>query len=331
MWARASKPARTRWRGFAPIRAESDPCISRNGRRSLGKATPSCLVRAWRIGKPFSRLRKALVERSITSSSKKAADSQNWKPRRNASTRSIPRIPLDSSRNASSLLAGSERVDRRISSRGFGEIVLFAQFAIDAPCDYGSHGALDAARITAQQNGQCDFRMGFVGVGHEPAYVRRRGVIVAGTRLAKRGLVAAVVEAGFARAVENSGEHAFANFGENRSDIQIAFHARREILHVFWRARVLQIVERASVCECRRERGELQRSDLNSFTETGHARNAAERRRRTRECTGMLFRQVVAGQLAKTQQARVFRNRIKPHAASQLFKKHIVGVGHRIG
>src|SRR4029077_5131945 len=116
--------------------------------------------------------------------------------------------------------------------------------------------------------------MGFVGVRHKPSDVRRRCVIVASARLAERSLIPVAVEAGLARAIKNGGKHALAKFRKNGSDVQISFHTWRKISYVFLCPRILQIVERTAVRKGRRERGKLQRSDLNSLTEAGHPRNA---------------------------------------------------------
>src|SRR5258707_14271083 len=72
--------------------------------------------------------------------------------------------------------------------------------------------------------------MRFVGVGDEPADAGSG--IVAGSGFAERHFVSAAIEAALAGAIENGGEHTFANFREDLCDIQIALHARREILNV---------------------------------------------------------------------------------------------------
>ena len=104
-----------------------------------------------------------------------------------------------------------------------------------------------------------------------------------------------------------------------------------KILNVFRRAGILQVVERAAIGERRRERNELERSDLDAFAETGHASDATLGRRRHRERAGMLFRQVVAGEFAEAQQAGVFGNRVETHANAELLEKVVVGVRERFG
>src|SRR5258706_1871816 len=169
--------------------------------------------------------------------------------------------------------------------------------------------------------------MRFIGVSDEPADAGRG--IVASSGFAQRHFVAAAIEAALPSAVENRGQHAFTNFRKNRGDIQIALHARREILNVIGSARILQIVEGPAIRKSRGDGNELQWRDLHSFAKTGHARNAAMRGRLHRERTRMLFRQIVAGELTQTEQARVTRNGVKTHAAAQLLEKHVIGMRHR--
>src|SRR5579863_8648712 len=45
----------------------------------------------------------------------------------------------------------------------------------------------------------------------------------------------------------------------------------------------------------------------------------------------MLFWKVVAGELAKAEEAGVFRDGFKTHAAAELLEKHVVGVSHGLG
>src|SRR6266404_9609596 len=169
--------------------------------------------------------------------------------------------------------------------------------------------------------------MRFIGVSDEPADARSG--IVASSGFTQRHFVAAAIEAALASAIENRGQHAFANFRKNRRDIQIALYARREILNVIGSTRILQIVEGPAIRESRGDGSQLQRSDLNAFAKTGHARDATVRGRLHRERTRMLFRQIVTGELAQPEQARVTRNGVKTHAAAQLFKKYVVGMRHR--
>src|SRR5262249_55157663 len=155
-------------------------------------------------------------------------------------------------------------------------------------------------------------RVLLVGVGDEPADLRRW--IVAGAGLAERGFVAAGIEAALRGAVENSGEHAFANFRQNRSDVEVALYLRLKILNVFRSSRILEVVERAAIRKRRCERDELERSDLDAFAEARHASNATLGRRRHRERARVLFRQVVAGEFAEAHEAGVLGNCIEAHA-----------------
>jgi len=168
-----------------------------------------------------------------------------------------------------------------------------------------------------------------VGVGDEPADLGSR--IVAGACLAERCFVAAGIKAALGCAVENSGEHAFADFRKNRSDVEIALYLGLKILNVFGSAGILQIVERAAIGERGRERDKLEWRDLDAFAEAGHAGNAALGRRRHRERARVLFRQVVAGEFAEAHQAGVLGNGVKAHANAELFEKVVVGVGERFG
>ena len=45
----------------------------------------------------------------------------------------------------------------------------------------------------------------------------------------------------------------------------------------------------------------------------------------------MLVLQIVSGKFAETEQATVTGNSVETHAAAQLFKELIVGMGHRVG
>ena len=209
------------------------------------------------------------------------------------------------------------------------EIVLFAEALVDAAGYEGGGWAFDLVRLAAEENGERDFRVLFVGVSDEPADLGTW--VVAGASLAERGFVAAGIEAALRRAVENSGEHAFANFRKNRSDVEVALYLGLKILDVFGSARILQIVERAAVGERGRERDELERRDLNAFAEAGHASDATLGRGRHRERTRVLFRQVVAGKFAEAEEAGVLRNCVETHANAELLEEIIVGVSERFG
>src|ERR1700730_530714 len=164
-----------------------------------------------------------------------------------------------------------------------GKVILFAEPAVDAPGDLRGGGTNHLSRAAAEQNGQRDFRMSFIGIGDEPAHFRRW--VVAGTGLAERGFVAADVKAALGSAIEDGSEHAFANFRQHRSNVQIALHARSESLNLVGSAWILQVVQRAAVGEGSRQRNQLQRRDLNSFTEAGHASHATMHRGRHRKCS----------------------------------------------
>src|SRR6266852_8468442 len=105
--------------------------------------------------------------------------------------------------------------------------------------------------------------MCFVGIGNKPADARSG--IVAGSGLAQGHFVSTAIKAALAGAVENGGEHAFANFRKHGGDVQIALDARSKALDFVGAARVLEIVERAAVRESSRERNQLERRDLNAF------------------------------------------------------------------
>src|SRR5712691_3691776 len=167
--------------------------------------------------------------------------------------------------------------------------------------------------------------MCFVGIGDKPADARSG--IVAGSGLAQRHFVTAAIEAALAGAVENGSEHAFANFRKHGGDVQIALDARSKALDFVGAARVLEIVERAAVREGSGERSQLQRRNLDALAIAGHARDAAMRRRLHREGTRMLLGEIVAGKLAKAEEARVSGNGVEAHAAAELFKEDVVGVG----
>src|SRR5712692_90211 len=171
--------------------------------------------------------------------------------------------------------------------------------------------------------------MRFVGIGNEPADAGSG--IVAGSGLAQGHFVSAAIEAALAGAVENGGEHALANLRKHGGDVQIALDARSKALDFVGAARVLEIVERAAVRESSRERNQLQRRDLNAFAIAGHARDAAMGGSLHWEGTRMLLGQIVAGELAEAEEARVTGNGVEAHAAAQLFEKDVVGMGHGFG
>src|SRR5215472_18540453 len=143
--------------------------------------------------------------------------------------------------------------------------------------------------------------MRFIRVGNEPTDLRRRSMIVARSRLADGQLVAAPVVARLASAVEHGGEHALADFREDRADVQFALHFWCEALNLFLAARILQIIESSTVCKGSGKRGKLQRRYLNSFAVTGHPRDSAVRRRRSGKRARVLLRQVVSSQFAEPQ------------------------------
>src|ERR1700687_533065 len=119
-------------------------------------------------------------------------------------------------------------------------------------------------------------------------------MVIASARLSEWHVLATSVIAGLPVSVENRSEHAFANFGQNRSDIQFALDARRKTIDFFLRAWILQVIQCAAVGESRCERNKLQRGHLNSFAETGHTRYTAIARRLHGKRAGMLFRQIVS-------------------------------------
>src|SRR3954470_19250827 len=111
-------------------------------------------------------------------------------------------------RQSSELLAGAEEI--QVGAAFSGEIILFAQAAINAAGNLRRSRTDNLAGAAAQQNGKSNFGMRFVGVGNEPAHARSG--IAASAGFAQRHFVAAGIEAALAGAVQNSGEHTFANF-----------------------------------------------------------------------------------------------------------------------
>ena len=97
------------------------------------------------------------------------------------------------------------------------------------------------------------------------------------------------------------------------------------------RARILQVIERAAIGNARNQRAKLQRRHLNSLAKAGHAGHSAKGRRLGRKSSGMLFRNLVTGEFAETQQAAVMRNRVKTHAAAKLFEERVIRVSQRFG
>src|SRR3989441_11003424 len=152
-----------------------------------------------------------------------------------------------------------------VAPRHTGEVILFAQAAVNPASDECSGRALHAAGIPAKQNDQRDFGLGFICVGNEPAQVRL--VVGAGARLAQRKLIAALIETRFPRAIEHGGEHAFANRGKERSDIELALDARFKASAAVFRRGILEEVERAAIGHGGSERGELEWRHLDAFAE----------------------------------------------------------------
>jgi len=202
------------------------------------------------------------------------------------------------------LLAGGNRFHGTSVNR-LAEIILFPQLAVDVACNLSRGWPFHAPSIPTQQNRQRDSRMRLIGVTQEPADARRIHVIVAGARLSQRSLLAARVGAEPTCAIKHRGQHAFAHLGKNVGDVQVSLDARLEIVHFILRMGILQIVERATVCERRGLRRKLQRSYLNAFSKTGHPGHAAKGRRLCRERTRMLFGKIVTGQFPEPEQTPV--------------------------
>ena len=154
-------------------------------------------------------------------------------------------------------------------------------------------------------------------------------MVVASSRFAKGHLVTAAVETRLAGAIQDCGEHAFADLRENRADVQFALHARREIFNFILAVGVLQIVKSPAIGERRRERRELQRGDLNPFAKTGHPRDSAIGRRHGRKRTRMFIRQIVPRKFSQAEKTAVLGNRLESHARPELLKKNIIRVRHR--
>ena len=191
-------------------------------------------------------------------------------------------------------------------------------------------GPLTARAAAANQNHQHDFRMRLIGVGNEPAEAPAERFVVARAGLAE-SLFAIGIVALLRSAVHHGGEHAFAQIGQQRRDIQLLAHARLKILARFFRARILQVILRAAVRQSGNQRSELQRREADAFAETGHARNAAVRRRRGGHETGLLFGNIVTGALAQADQSRVLMDARETEARADLFKINVVGMRHRFG
>src|SRR5258708_6125565 len=98
-----------------------------------------------------------------------------------------------------------------------GEIVLFAQTAIDVASNASGERALDAGAIATNQNGERDFGMRFIGVSEKPADVGK--LIGASAGFSSGHFIATGIKAAFASTVENRGQHAFPQFGKQRSDV----------------------------------------------------------------------------------------------------------------
>src|SRR6267142_4307184 len=101
-------------------------------------------------------------------------------------------------------------------ARGVRKIVLLAQPAVDAARNFSRRWPFYAPRIPAQQNRQRDLRMRFVGEREEPADLRWRNVIVASAGLPERHFIAAAVETGLPRPVQNRCQQAFPDFRKDQ-------------------------------------------------------------------------------------------------------------------
>src|SRR5205807_3254092 len=114
------------------------------------------------------------------------------------------------------LLAGGERAND-LEIAGLHEIVLFAEAAIDMASHACGERSFDTRTVAANQNGEGDFGMRFVGIREKPADVRK--LIGAGAGFPGGHFVAPGVEAALPGAVENGGQHSFAQFRKQRADI----------------------------------------------------------------------------------------------------------------
>src|SRR5579884_358285 len=218
-------------------------------------------------------------------------------------------------------VAGGQAVELG-AARKVRKIVLFAQQAIHPARHLGGERALDARRIPADQDRHGNLRVRFVRVRDEPAHARL--LVRAGPRLPRRKLVPARIVAALAGPVQNRREHSLAQFRKKRRNVELTLHARLEILALLFRLWILEVIQRSAIRERRSNRYELERRNLNSFAEAGHPRDPALGRRRAGERARAFLFQIVAREFPQSHQPRVARNRIKSHAAAQLFKKLVV-------
>src|SRR5580704_13909616 len=188
------------------------------------------------------------------------------------------------------------------------EIIPLAKSAVDMAGNLGSTRAASAAATAADQNNEHDFRMNLIGVRDVPAEATAERFVVTCAGLAERGterVVAVRVVAASRGAVHYSGEHALTEIREQRRDVELTAHARREIDAIFARARIRQIIFGAAIGKRCGERGELQRRDADTTAEARHVRHTTILRREERQRAGLLFADVVANTLAEAEQAGI--------------------------
>ena len=92
--------------------------------------------------------------------------------------------------------------------------------------------------------------MRLVSIRNEPAEASTERFVVACAGLAE-SLLAIRIVALLRGAIHHGSQHAFAQIGQQRSDIELLAHARLKILARFFAARILQVILRAAI----RERG----------------------------------------------------------------------------
>src|ERR1051326_377746 len=190
-----------------------------------------------------------------------------------------------------------------LAGTNVGKIILFAEPTVDMAGNACCKRSFDTAAIAANQDGESDFRMRLIGVGQKPADMRN--LIGACSCFSSGHVIAARVEAAFACAVKDRRQHAFPQFGKQRSNVQFALDARNECTRFFSGYSILQIEKRATVSEGRGQGSQLEGRHLDPFAEAGHARDATFSRRSHRKSAGMLVLQIVAGKFAKTKQAPI--------------------------
>src|SRR5208282_2847961 len=210
-------------------------------------------------------------------------------------------------------------------SRLAREVVVLIQVAVEDPRQLRGFGAVHVA-VSLEEDYGHDAAVLRVGKGAEPAEARTGGA--AGSRLAKhlfRGKVGAQAARG---AVLGRTQHAHADFGNQRRDVQVTLDLGLKAGYIGRRARMLQVVQRSAVGNGSHQRAQLQRSHADAFAERTHLADAtlACRKLLAGIHPEMLAFDVPSSQLAQPELMSVVAHLLEAETAAERFEILIVRV-----